>query len=76
MKKSARDYSVLEFLKTKPRITYQARIRNPNKSMPDYTDAPWSFKEFEHKNGHHAEHGAEAHDHDHEHAVEEKKGAH
>ncbi|NOS68387.1 MAG: 4Fe-4S dicluster domain-containing protein, partial [Verrucomicrobia bacterium] len=74
MKKNERDYSVLEFLKTKPRTTYQARIRNPNKKMPDYTDAPWSFKEFEHKNGHHAEHGAEGHDH--EHAVEEKKGAH
>jgi hypothetical protein len=42
--------------------------------MPDYTDAPWSAKEFEQMNGHHAEHGAESHDH--EHAVEGKKGAH
>jgi molybdopterin-containing oxidoreductase family iron-sulfur binding subunit len=70
LKKQSRDYTVLEFLKTKPRTTYLARIRNPNPAMPDYMEWPLSFQEFEKMNGHHDEHGA--HDHDHEHAVEEK----
>ncbi len=78
MKAGERDYSVLEFLKTKPRTTYQARIRNPNPLMPDFTEAPWSFQEFENKNGHHDAHGGShgANDHKNEQAVEEKKGAH
>ncbi len=51
LKAQQRDYSVLEFLKTKPRLTYLARIRNPNPAMPDYTQWPLSFQEFERKNG-------------------------
>ena len=51
-KDSDRDYSVLEFLNTKPRTTYLARIRNPNPVMPDpYKDIPGSWKEFTEKNG-------------------------
>ena len=30
LKKQERDYSVLEFLLTKPRTTYLAQVRNPN----------------------------------------------
>ena len=30
-----RDYDVLGFLDTRPRLTYMARIRNPNPKMPD-----------------------------------------
>ncbi len=51
LRKDERDYTVLEFLATKPRTTYLARVRNPNPAMPDYTPAPRTFEEFEKKNG-------------------------
>jgi molybdopterin-containing oxidoreductase family iron-sulfur binding subunit len=41
-----RSYVVLDYLATKPRVTYLARIRNPNPDMPDYHDAPLSTREF------------------------------
>ena len=47
LKAQERDYTVLEFLLTKPRLTYLARVRNPNPAMPDYTVSPASFKEWE-----------------------------
>ena len=34
LKAQDRDYKVLDFLNTKPRTTYLARIRNPNPKMP------------------------------------------
>jgi molybdopterin-containing oxidoreductase family iron-sulfur binding subunit len=58
-KKLDRDYSVLEALLTKPRLTYLARIRNPNRKMPDYYDTPMSLKEFEDRMGNPFEHHGE-----------------
>ena len=52
LKKLDRDYTVLPFLLTKPRLTYLARIRNPNPAMPDYQPkGPLGLQEFEQKAG-------------------------
>jgi len=51
LKRQDRDYSVLEFLATKPRTTYLARVRNPNRGMPDSYDLPFSLQEFKEKSG-------------------------
>ncbi|PYK99946.1 MAG: hypothetical protein DME19_06845 [Verrucomicrobia bacterium] len=56
LKAQDRDYTVLEFLLTKPRVTYLARVRNPNPAMPDYQESPVSMKEFTEKNGNPFEH--------------------
>ena len=77
LKKQERDYAVLEFLLTKPRLTYLARVRNPNPKMPDYYDRPLSFLEWEKKGNSldaHGTHGAE-HENKAGHGAE-KKGTH
>ncbi|MEY2429356.1 MAG: hypothetical protein QOJ40_2241, partial [Verrucomicrobiota bacterium] len=51
LKQQERDYTVLEFLLTKPRLTYLAKVRNPNPAMPDYQEAPMTFQTFEQKMG-------------------------
>jgi len=51
LKQQTRDYSVLGFLLTKPRLTYMAKLRNPNPAMPDYRESPLSLEEFESKLG-------------------------
>ncbi len=35
--KSERGYRLLEYLNVSPRVTYLARVRNPNPKMPDYS---------------------------------------
>jgi MoCo/4Fe-4S cofactor protein with predicted Tat translocation signal len=47
-KEQERTYKVLEFLLTKPRLTYLARVRNPNPEMPDYKEhnLPYTTEEF------------------------------
>lgn len=57
LKAQDRDYSVLEFLGTKPRLTYLTRLRNPNPLMPDAYEAPLSSKEFLKKAGTHEGNG-------------------
>ena len=73
-----RDYSVLEFLGTRPRLTYLARIRNPNPSMPDAYEVPLSGKEFLKKAGTHEVHGHAGGESDHSNAESGngEKGAH
>jgi MoCo/4Fe-4S cofactor protein with predicted Tat translocation signal len=51
LKELDRDYTVLEFLATKPRLTYLARVRNPNPAMPDFQEAPLSLQEYTKKMG-------------------------
>ena len=77
LKKNERDYDVLGFLDTRPRLTYMARIRNPNPKMPDHHETPLVIDEYVQKAGNPFEahghagnegHGAAAH--------AETKGAH
>jgi molybdopterin-containing oxidoreductase family iron-sulfur binding subunit len=49
LKAQERSYKVLDFLLTKPRCTYLARVRNPNPQMPDYKELPMPYttREFD-----------------------------
>jgi molybdopterin-containing oxidoreductase family iron-sulfur binding subunit len=53
LKAQERSYTVLDFLLTKPRCTYLARVRNPNPAMPDYKElsTPYTTREFESARG-------------------------
>ena len=59
IKDSDLNYGILGYLNTRPRTTYLARIRNPNRHMPDYEAMPLSRLEYEKQFGHGAPHGEE-----------------
>ena len=81
LRKNQRNYEVLGFLETRPRLTYLARIRNPNPKMPDAYELSFTTEEYEAKyhaspfeaHGHAGDHG---HDHDHAHGTEMKGEKH
>ncbi len=78
-KANSRDYAVLEFLLTKPRLTYLAKVRNPNPEMPDYREYPLSVEEYSkaaHANPFESHSGAPAADGKGHEAHGSKKGAH
>ena len=79
-KSSDRNYSVLGYLNNRPRITYLARLRNPNKRMPDYYKKPFAYAEYKERYGSSAGHDihapsksehsktySDSHDHGHDH---------
>ncbi len=76
LKAQDRDYKVLEFLSTKPRVTYLARVRNPNPKMPGVYATPESSREYLQKNGHGEGHESVHGEPKMNEAAGEKKGAH
>ncbi len=68
-----RTYLVLEFLATKPRTSYLARVRNPNPQMPDAQPQPLTTQQYLERNPqHHGPHGSD----DHGHGAGDGKGGH
>jgi MoCo/4Fe-4S cofactor protein with predicted Tat translocation signal len=46
LKAQDRNYQVLDYLYTRPRLSYLAKVRNPNPKMPDFHEYPLSTEEY------------------------------
>ena len=71
-KADSRNYTTLEFLHTKPRLTYLARVRNQNEKMPDYHPMPLTSQSYFDKSGGHESGGGPGGG---DHATPKKEGA-
>ncbi|TVP77790.1 MAG: 4Fe-4S dicluster domain-containing protein [Puniceicoccaceae bacterium] len=51
VKESDRNYAVLGYLNVRPRVTYLARLRNPNPKMPDAYSQPYATAQYKERYG-------------------------
>ncbi|HMO64058.1 MAG TPA: 4Fe-4S dicluster domain-containing protein, partial [Verrucomicrobiota bacterium] len=50
LRQQTRNYEVLGFLDNRARVTYLARVRNPNPKMPDFRELPLSVEDYQEVN--------------------------
>ncbi|MDX6766851.1 MAG: TAT-variant-translocated molybdopterin oxidoreductase [Candidatus Methylacidiphilales bacterium] len=61
LKKTDRNYNLLDYLNVRPRLSYLARVRNPNPKMPGAELVGAALLQAGHGGGHESSHGGEHH---------------